>query len=200
MKALVISCVIFFCCNILVAQQLYTLEQLSQIYEYTSIEEALEVPAEEVYRLNLSKQKLTSIPNEIKQFKNLQELNIANNKITNLDSILLAFPSLQKLVASKNKIEFLSTDFCQASNLKYVDLSQNELYLLPICIGDLSKLEYLDIWNNSIERFPDSFLQLSNLRTLDIRGIVIPVDEIKKLQGALPSLNIEYSGTCNCAK
>lgn len=200
MKKLLLLCFQMFLAQLLMAQSLYTLEQLSQLYEYTSVAEALEAAPEEVYRINLSKQKLTSIPAEIKQFTNLQELNLSNNKITTIDSILLAFPNLQKLIVSKNKIEFLSNDFCQAKHLKYVDLSQNQLYLLPLCMGDLTELEYLDIWNNSVERFPDSFSQLTKLKTLDIRGIVIPVDEIKKLQAALPDLNIEYSGTCNCAK
>ena len=51
---------------------------------FHGLEEALQVPADSVYRLDLSKNKLTDVPKEILKFKNLQELDLSKNKITAL--------------------------------------------------------------------------------------------------------------------
>src|SRR5581483_166722 len=79
--------------------------------------------AEKVYKLNLSKQKLQTIPDGVFKLKSLQVLNL-----------------------SHNQIKTLPKEIGRLQNLQVLDLSRNKLTKLPDSIGYLSNLRELDLY------------------------------------------------------
>lgn len=165
---------------------------------YTSLEEALKNP-EQVYRLNLRKQKLTSIPIEIGRFTNLQELDISKNKINELPSYIENLPNLQYLDASNNYLTTLPSEIGKCLSLKKLILNRNYIETLPPSMGYLIHLEYLDMWSNSIIEFPESMSLLAEtLKELDLRVINMNEERQEAIKALLPKTKIHFSRTCNC--
>src|SRR5688500_12097988 len=86
---------------------------------FKSLNGALQHP-DSVIRLDLSKQKLKEVPEEIRKFPNLKELNLSKNNISELP-------------------EWIG----DCDSLEILDLSNNKLEVLPPSIGKLSKLGIL---------------------------------------------------------
>lgn len=51
---------------------------------FYSIEEAITVPVDSVFKLSLTKMKYEVVPDELMQFQNLRELDLSQNKLTTL--------------------------------------------------------------------------------------------------------------------
>ncbi len=84
---------------------------------YTSLEIALE-NKEYVYRLDLSKNKLTDFPDSIFAFKNLKYLNLSKNKISLIPLNINELKNLEELNFAKNKITHLPHQMGGLSNLR----------------------------------------------------------------------------------
>lgn len=165
---------------------------------FTSLEEALKNP-DQVYRLNLRKQKLKKVPSEIFKLKNLQELNISKNKLTEIPAGIENLPNLELLDASANELESLPAEIGQCTSLKRMILNRNNIQELPSTIGNLSALEYLDLWSNSIIEFPEAINKLSEtLKVLDLRVINMNDERQEAIRALLPKTTIHFSRSCNC--
>ncbi|MEZ4922636.1 MAG: leucine-rich repeat domain-containing protein [Crocinitomicaceae bacterium] len=164
---------------------------------FTSMDEALTVHPDSVYHLDLSKQKLTVIPSEIKQFKNLQHLDLSKNKITALESDFI-FSDLRILDLSKNKLEHFPEVICQNTGIRNLFMGKNDMKEIPECIGNLQNLIVLDIWYNPIDDLPESMTKLRNLRSLDLSGLNFSKEFQKKWTELLPWVKIEFESACDC--
>jgi Leucine-rich repeat (LRR) protein len=164
---------------------------------YTSLEEALAAPADSVYRLDLSKQKLDSLPQEVMTFKNLRELHLEKNRLTSLPDNFY-FEDLRILDISKNKLENFPEALCKVPSLRRLYISKNKIDSLPDCIGNMSDLIELDAWFNPIDYLPESLTQLRNLRSLDLRGMNFTNEFQQKWQEKLPWVKIEFDLGCDC--
>jgi Leucine-rich repeat (LRR) protein len=164
---------------------------------FKSLEEALTVPADSVYQLDLSKSKLTSVPSEIKTFKNLQNLNLSKNKISSIDGDFI-FDDLRILDLSKNKLKHFPDVICQNTSIRNLFLGKNDIPKIPECIGNLQNLIVLDIWFNPISDLPMSMTKLRNLRSLDLSGLNFTKEFQKKWEELLPWVKIEFEAACDC--
>ncbi|UKN03590.1 leucine-rich repeat domain-containing protein [Paracrocinitomix mangrovi] len=164
---------------------------------YGSLEEALTAPVDSVYRLDLSKGKLTEVPKEIYRFKNLQELNLSKNKLTSLPDDM-KFSDLRILDVSRNKFEKFPAAICQNTALRNLFMGKNEIESIPDCIGDLQDLQVFDIWFNPLDGLPETMSKLRNLRSLDLSGINFTKDEQLKITNLIPWVQIEFDTACNC--
>ena len=123
---------------------------------YRSLDDALEEP-EMVYRLDLSRSGIDTLPAEILRLTHLQELNLSDNPWLALDDALrtlAAFPDLRSL-----------------------DLSgYRQFSAIPESIGGLQSLELLRLSGNEIRTIPVGIGRLRNLRELDLSDITPPRD------------------------
>ena len=152
-----------------------------------------------VYKLSLKKMKLTELPPEIFQFKNLQSLNIAGNRFKVFPANIVEFKYLQELNISNNKIEIVTKELGELIYLKRFIANQNDIVTIPSEIKHLHKLKYLDLWGNNIGILPHEIGELENsLEEIDMRVILMSDAEHKVIQGLLPHTKIRFSKSCSC--
>ncbi|MBD3636024.1 MAG: leucine-rich repeat domain-containing protein [Crocinitomicaceae bacterium] len=175
-------------CNICLAQE----DKM-----FKSLEEALSVPADSVYRLDLSRNKLTAIPAEIYRFTNLRELDLSKNKLASLPKEF-HFKDLRILHLTKNKFEEFPEAVCQNTSLRNLFMGKNNIKIIPDCISNLKDLIVFDIWFNPIEELPESLTQLRNLRSLDLSGITFTKEQQEKWAKMLHWVKIEFEPACKC--
>lgn len=170
---------------------------LDSVRTFRSLEKALENP-DQVYRLDLSGQKLKEVPEGVFQLKNLNALDLSNNKLKELPERLQELKHMQEFRASRNKLTEVPKSICRFIHLKRLDLSRNALTALPKCVGALHELVSLDLWDNDLADFPEEMANMRALRFMDLRAIQFEVPEMEHLQSLLPSTKIFFSQPCNC--
>ena len=171
---------------------------LDTLMSCTSIQQGL-LDTANVIKLDLSKNKLSAFPEEIRKFPNLQYLDLSKNKITKIPSWIAELKNLQYLIRSKNKIDTLPPEFGDLAELKYFIMNRSELRSIPHSIGKLKELRYLDLWGDNLSYFPPELKNLSgNLLTFDLRDVVISNEIQAALKEWLPTTTIYFSPSCAC--
>lgn len=166
---------------------------------FKGLDEALQVSADSVYRLDLSKSKLTALPSEVFQFKNLRELDLSKNKLTDVKGIS-ALTDLRILNLTKNKLSNFPEEICSLSDMRNLFLGKNNIEIIPSCIQNLQSLIVLDLWYNPIDDLPEELITLRNLRSLDLSGLNFSQSFQKKWNEKLHWVKIEFEAACDCNK
>ena len=167
-------------------------------YIYRSMQEARLYP-ERVFRLNLSKQRLDSIPSEIFSFTNLRELDLSRNRIDSLPAEIGNLVFLERLNLSNNQLSELPREIGRLRKLIFLGLNRNQIVRLPETIGDLEQLEVLELWDNELEDVPDEISRLQNLKLLELRGILLTQEQQTRIdQLVVKSAKVNMSPSCNC--
>jgi len=164
---------------------------------FKSLEEAATVHADSVYRLDLSKSRLTVLPEEVLLFQNLTELYLGKNKLTELPANF-HLPNLSVLDLTSNKLEIFPETICKNTNLTQLLISKNKLSALPDCIGNLQNLVIIDAWFNTINEIPESFKTLKKLRSADFQGMSYNENFQKEWRDAMPWVKFEFNAGCDC--
>ncbi|MFC2175851.1 leucine-rich repeat domain-containing protein [Bacteroidota bacterium] len=170
----------------------------TEIYQYTTLEEALAAPRDSVYSLRLRK-RLKMVPIEVfTAFPNLQWLDLSRNRIQEIPAEIGLLTQLKKLILHKNRIETLPPEIGALTDLRELIINNNELVSLPKEIGNLKKLRYLDMWSNNISVLPKSMGKLDALEEVDLRVIVMTKAEQEDIQLLLPNAKVHIDQHCNC--
>lgn len=148
---------------------------------YYSVRQAMEKP-DSVYRLELTTQRLESVPKEVEQMKNLSDANFSYNNLKKIDKEILNRPNLENLDLRKNNIQRISKDLFEATTLISLNISYNELSKIPNGIDQLALLEELDLSHNHIRKISKDFSILKRIKVIDLS-----FNEIEKLP-------VEYVG------
>ncbi|MGP8216465.1 MAG: leucine-rich repeat domain-containing protein [Bacteroidia bacterium] len=164
---------------------------------YTSIGDA-KIEPDKVIKLVLTKHKLTEVPEEIREFKNLQYLDLSKNKLKKIPDWIGELTSLQTLILSHNDIDTLTPKIGLLTNLKWFIMNRDPLNAIPDAIGGLTELRYLDMWGDNIDYFPAALGKLTNLKAFDLRDILISDDEQHTLKTYLPNCTLYLSPACPC--
>lgn len=195
MRTLLSLVVLLFTCA--ANAQLLDAVALDSMRTFRSLEKALANP-DQVYRLDLSGQKLKEVPEGVFLLKNLNALDLSNNRLKALPERLQEFKHMQEFRASRNKLTEVPKSFCRMVHLKRLDLSRNAITGLPPCVGGFKQLVSLDLWDNDLAEFPEEMAEMRALRFLDLRAIQFEVPEMEHLQELMPAVKIFFSQPCNC--
>ncbi|MHB9148176.1 MAG: leucine-rich repeat domain-containing protein [Candidatus Amoebophilus sp.] len=169
--------------------------------------------------LDLSSNKLLSIPDSIIKLSNINYLNLSWNHISTLLYEISNLKELRNLYLPHNKIEILhfrKDDFKQLAtldltynqikqipeeignlnNLQTLKLSHNQIKHVSAAIGNCTKLKILDLSHNKIQVLPNEIGEFSNLQELILsnnRLATLPTGEIINNFTSLRKLDL----TCN---
>lgn len=124
-----------------------------------------------VTAINLSGNKLTSLPAAMKNLTHLDTLSLANNKFVKFPDVLGDLTALTTLSLRGNALDKLPTTLnVELSMVKWLDLSGNKLATIPVIVGKLSNLETLYWADNGVKIAPPDIFKLSKLVNLDLSG------------------------------
>lgn len=110
--------------------------------------------------LDLSKNKLASLPDDMCKFKLLKQLNLDTNKIETIPEFIGNLKKLEMFNISNNLITFLPESFIKLGNLKQVYLNNNRLKEFPKQLLGLHCLEVVELSHNKITEVPDGMSEL----------------------------------------
>ncbi len=180
------------------AQELLEPEAIHAMPVYRSLTAALQKP-DSVFRLDLSRQKLKTIPQEVFSLNHLVELNLSRNQLTEVSENIYLLNNLQRLYLNNNKLQALPQRIGTLKNLQVLNLDRNRITELPAEIGMLNNLEELSLWDNELSDLPEEIKSLSSiLKKLELRGILFNEDQQKRFHDLLPYTTIYFSPACNC--
>jgi Leucine-rich repeat (LRR) protein len=115
--------------------------------------------------LNYENNYLTNIP-VINNLNVLECLNLNKNKISNITNDLINCQNLEQLGLSSNKIEEYPKKLNKLEKLRRLELENSNLKIIPEFIKDLKKLEVLNISHNEISTL-EPLITLNNLSNLN---------------------------------
>ena len=116
--------------------------------------------------LDLSFNKLSSLPPEILSLTNLQSLDLSANQLSSFPPEIGALTNLQSLDLSANQLSSFPSEICSLTNLQSLDLGGNQLSSLPSEILSLTNLQSLYLRNNQLSSLPPEIGALTNLQSL----------------------------------
>ena len=121
-----------------------------------------------IVKIDLSNNKIKSIPAEICQEKEIVLIRFINNQLVTLPSELFELIMLKSIDFSHNKLIEIPETISNCSNLVEVNLQYNELTKIPNgLVNNLEKLEVLNLSHNKITHLP-CFKNLKILKKLDL--------------------------------
>ncbi|MGB0461462.1 MAG: leucine-rich repeat domain-containing protein [Flavobacteriales bacterium] len=168
---------------------------------YMSIESAQTARAagQPVYRIDLTKKRLRSLPAELTEWTELREIILDRNKLTRIDEDLSSWAFLERFSAVSNALEAFPASAIAWTGLKELDLGDNAIDSIPLDIDQLSELRTLSLWSNVIAHYPASLGDLRKLKTLDLEYNDMTLEEQELLKSWLPlSVSINLSAPCRC--
>ena len=146
---------------------------------------------QQVKRLELQDNELSTIPECLLCLPNLNILNLSNNKLTSLPKLSEWSSSLTELNLSQNKLSNIPGD-PKAMKLRNLYLSGNEFTVVPPCITNFVNLLALDLSDNKgIQVLPDDMGCLEKLCVLELKGIKLkepPAQFLKTTQDCIQYL------------
>lgn len=112
---------------------------------------------------------LSEFPQQVFQLVNvLRTLDLSNNKIGSLPSTIGQFTSLKNLLVSEAKLSSIPGEIGLLKKLESVNFSINDLTSLPSSFSDLVNLRTVNLSNNKFSAFPPVFSNMKRLELLDI--------------------------------
>ncbi len=120
---------------------------------------------------------------ELGRITGLVKLNLSNNRLKSLPQDFGTFSSLRSLNLSSNFLDKFPSFLCDLESLVDIDVSFNSIGSLPDCIGKLGSLEKFVMTNNRLAgSLPSTFSELSNLRELDLKyNALTAIDVVSQL-------------------
>jgi Leucine-rich repeat (LRR) protein len=117
-----------------------------------------------LHSFSASENQIRVLPNEITRLTNLRvELDLSANKIRSLPKEIGAFHLLKDLNLSQNRLKNLPDSISELSSLEKIDLSHNKFQNLPRQIEQLPVLHNLEISTNPIQHWAEKFGHLNHV-------------------------------------
>ncbi|HEU0293259.1 MAG TPA: COR domain-containing protein [Anaerolineales bacterium] len=118
--------------------------------------------------LDLSKNRISTLPPEIGQLENLSVLDVSQTGLLEVPPEIGSLRNLRILKLSKNQLSSLPTEIGQLTHLISLDLTHNQLTTLPSEFGQLVELQELALNDNQLRILPDQIGRLISLRRVNL--------------------------------
>ncbi|KAF4083752.1 hypothetical protein AMELA_G00120250 [Ameiurus melas] len=115
--------------------------------------------------VDLSNNRIETLPAFIGNFQQLRSLTISNNRLTSLPAEMGKLRKLETLVLNGNQLAQLPASFSQLKALRTLNLSANQFREFPGFLGSLRHLDVLDLSKNRIRAVP---AEVSELQAIEI--------------------------------
>ncbi|KAJ1104029.1 hypothetical protein NDU88_001444 [Pleurodeles waltl] len=135
---------------------------------------------------------LLEFPEDLQRLtSNLRTIDLSDNKIETLPQIMGAFSLLKNLNLNHNKLSALPAELCKLKKLETLHLNNNRLTRLPADFGQLSALKTLSLSGNQFRTVPVQLCSLRHLNVVDLskNKIQSVPDEVAGLQAIELNLN-----------
>jgi Leucine-rich repeat (LRR) protein len=180
-----------------VQSQVLSTKDLDTARVFTNLDQALLNP-DAVLRLDLSKQKLSSIPDDVFRLHNLQELILNKCRINELPNRFSGLPHLQRLECEHNEIDSIPPSIFTLKHLKTLNLADNIIESIPDEVDRLDSLETLALWDNPIGYYPERLTEMQHLKVLDVLNNAMSRETQQRLKTGLPNCKLIMSPPCAC--
>lgn len=115
---------------------------------------------------------LQTLPDDLRELVgSVRVLDVSGNRLTTLPDWLREATNLRRIVVSRNVLTELPDWLGELTSLKVLDASENRLVALPGTLEGAS-LEQLQLNGNSLSSLPGSIGDLKSLQKLDVSGTV----------------------------
>ncbi|KKY30682.1 putative ram signaling pathway protein [Diaporthe ampelina] len=122
-------------------------------------EEVVDVIKDQLERLALSHNKISSFPARFAECTLLRYLNVRNNRISEFPLPLCDLKSLEILDLGRNQLRNLPPDIARLTSLKVFAVQKNLIKELPLCLADMGSLQMIKLDGNPIVFPPKEILQ-----------------------------------------
>ena len=178
--------------------QLTDAKELTLAEGLTSFPKEIYTLAKTLVRLDMTNNRLSSLPDDFYRLKNLKILFLSNNNFTELPAVLAKCPKLSMIGFRNNQIDTVQENALPLTT-RWLILTDNELEKLPDSIGDLTLLQKCMLSGNKLTSLPQSISHCHNLELLRIA--VNQLDALPASVLRLPKLSwLAYGGNPFCAK
>ncbi|XP_042357672.1 leucine-rich repeat-containing protein 18 [Plectropomus leopardus] len=144
-------------------------------------------------RLTLSNMGITIFPKCLLKLTNVDELDLSRNLIQKLPDNIGNFSALRWLDLHSNKLESVPESIGNLVGLTHLNLSNNRLICggLPSTLGLLSSLKSLNLGMNQLDDLPPTMMALDNLQELGLfDNLFINLPEFVRSLRNLTKVNI----------
>ncbi|KAE9549077.1 hypothetical protein FO519_007716 [Halicephalobus sp. NKZ332] len=124
-------------------------------------------------QLHLNDNLLTSVPDELGNLKKLEVLNLSGNQLTSLPETLVGCLALTNLNVSENRFAIFPVVICLLPRVDIVDISKNEIQELPNEIDQISVTE-LNINHNKLTTLNPALASTKKMRILRVESNQLP--------------------------
>jgi hypothetical protein len=146
--------------------------------------------------LDLSGNRLKSLPSDFPRLKNLKILFLSGNEFKVVPEVLGECQNLEMVGFKSNRISHLPAEALPQS-LRWLILTDNRLRALPERLGTCTRLQKLMLAGNCLESVPDSFARLGRLELLRLSANAL--DRLPAWIWELPRLSwLAVSGNPAC--
>lgn len=124
-----------------------------------------------VTSLTLACNAIEVIPDDVST--EIQYLNVSHNRIASLPDSIGRLTALKGLSLNDNRLTSLPDALGRLRSLQDLDISSNAITHFPESVGDLLELRNLVFFETHITTLPDSMSRLEKLLYLNLRGVSI---------------------------